>query len=275
MRADDTNEAIPAGAEHVRGLGRRKAARLAYVTDLLNNEDFVSVDDLADMLDVSRMTVHRDLDELQHKGVLRKMRGGATAHRSAKYESDLLFRARLLTDEKKAIAKEASTLIAQGDVVLVDASTTTYEMFPYLAESVPLTVITNFWLAIQELAEVPDINIIALGGDYVPQYRAFLGAVCEHALDELYADILFASTSAMQGSSLYHQDQRVVSVKRAMLQSARTRVLLMDHTKFGHGSLHRLGTLEEFTHIVVDDRVSTADLNYLRDADIEVLVATV
>lgn len=123
----------------------------------------MTVDALAAELDVSRMTVHRDLDELQKSGVLRKVRGGASAQRSATFESDLPYRMRTALAEKRAIARAAAELAGEGDVVIIDDSTSAMEVLPHLGGRVPMTIITNFMPVMEALTDNPDMTLIGLG----------------------------------------------------------------------------------------------------------------
>ncbi|WP_417510380.1 DeoR/GlpR family DNA-binding transcription regulator [Microbacterium sp.] len=250
-----------------------KAARLAYVTNLVNQEGFVGVDALADELGVSRMTIHRDLDELQRLRVLRKVRGGASAHRSTQFESDLLFRARSSVHEKRQIAAAAAELISEGDVILLDDSTTTLEVVPFLENYAPLTVITNFMQAMQKLTSAPEINLIALGGEYESRYQAFLGMICERTLADLHADILFASSSALRGTDVYHQDQSVVTAKHAMIRAAEKRVLLIDSSKIGQSALHRVCSVTDFTHVVLDDQADEGTRRLIEETGVQLIIA--
>lgn len=251
-----------------------KAERLRFITEIANRDGSVSVEALTDALAVSRMTIHRYLDELQQRGVLRKVRGGASVLRSANYESDLVYRQQASVREKQQIALAAADLASEGDVVIIDDSTTALAVLPHLVDSVPMTIITNFLLVMEQLADSPDVKLVAVGGEYIPRYRSFHGVLGERALGELYADVLFASTSALRGSHLYHQDQRVVETKRAMMRAARARVLLMDHTKLGFGALHRLGSVADFTHVVVDARAEARALEQIRDTGVQLIVAS-
>jgi len=250
----------------------RKTVRLEHIASAVTQSGFVSVEDLTDKLGVSRMTVHRDLDELQRMGVLRKVRGGASAYRSTQYESDLQFRATSAVEEKKQIAAAAVELFSDGEVIIVDDSTTALGIIPLLAGRPPMTVITNFVPAITQLTSYPNIRLIGLGGDYEPRYAAFLGKLCEDSLAGLYADVLFASTSSILGTVLYHQDQRVVATKRAMMKAAGSRVLLLDHTKVSQGALYRLGDVDEFTHVVVDAAVPDSQVTAMEERGVEVIV---
>lgn len=264
--------AEPNDAPHARA--RTKAARLSLIGEVVNKRGFVSVDDLTEQLGVSRMTVHRDLEELQRMSTLRKVRGGASAHRSTQFESDLQFRAMSAIDEKKKMARVAAELVSEGDVVIVDDSTTSLEVVPLLIARPPLTIITNFLPAMQQVSNHPDVHLIALGGEFTPRYQSFLGMMCERSLADLYADVLFASSSAVRGLDVYHQDQRIVTAKRAMMAAAQTRVLMVDHSKIDHGALHRLGGIDEFTHVIVDDKVDKSVVKSFEEAGVVVMVAS-
>ncbi len=252
-----------------------KAARLRHISNAVLRDGFVTVDDLAAELDVSRMTIHRDLDELQRTSTLRKVRGGASAHRSTQFESDFQFRVSAKRPEKLAMARVAATLASEGDVVVVDDSSTAGEVVPFLLELTPLTIITNFVPVMEKLFAIPDVKLIGLAGEYDPRYHSFLGILCESALAEVYADVLFTSSSAVQGDNIFHQDQRIVTAKQAMMRASRRRVLMMDHSKFGHGALHRVADLHEFTHLIVDDGLDEGSLHRLQDTGVDVLVARV
>lgn len=252
---------------------RSKAARLEYIATAVRREGFVYVEDLVAALDVSRMTIHRDFDELQELGTLRKVRGGASAQRSTQYESDLLYRSAAATEEKKRIAAVAADLANDGDVVIIDDSTSALALIPHLVQLDPMTIITNCLPAMQQIGGHPHVNLIGLGGQFVSRYASFLGMMSEDNLTGLFADILFTSTSSLRENVLYHQDQRVVMTKRAMMGAAQRRVLLMDHTKIGQGALYRLGEVAEFTHVVLDDPVDPALVEQLQEQGVTVLTA--
>lgn len=255
------------------GQNRSKAVRLSFIAESVLKNGFVTVDDLAEQLSVSRMTIHRDLDELQGLSTLRKVRGGASAHRSTQFESDFQFRVATQLPQKRAIARIAAELAGEGDVVIIDDSSTAREVFPFLVDKTPLTIITNFLPVMEEAVSIPSVKLIALAGEYDARYHSFLGILCENTLANLYADVLFTSSSAVQGTEVFHQDQRIVTAKQAMMRASRTRVLMLDHSKFNHGALHRIGNVGEFTHIVVDAGLDDESLRKLQDTGSTVLIA--
>ena len=157
----------------------------------------VSAKELAAAFDVSVMTVHRDLDELERHGVLRKVRGGATAQPSSLFESNVRFRLRTSTVEKEALARFAVEMVEPGSAVLLDDSTTALALSRLLPAVGPLTVITNYLRVLNDLSGQPGIRLIALGGDYSASHDAFVGVVCENAIESIRADVFFMSTSAV------------------------------------------------------------------------------
>lgn len=249
---------------------RRRQERIAeYVLD----HGSVTVDALVRELDVSRMTVHRELDELERQGVLRKVRGGATAERSRVFESDVQFRLRTAVREKEALADYALSMIEPGQAVMLDASTTVLPLARRLTEREPLTVITNFLAVMRVLAGQHGIRLIATGGDYLARYDAFVGLTCERAIDSVRPDVSFISTSAVGGHDALHQELQIVAVHHAMMRAAHRRVLLIDHGKLGKAALHRVAPLREFDAVVVDAGIPDDVAEDLRAAGVPLHVA--
>ena len=261
--------------EHRARLTASAADRQSLIRDRVHSEGSVTVDQLVSLLGVSRMTVHRDLDVLEADAVLRKVRGGATALRSSLFESDFPFRLTSSVAAKDAIGRAAATFVDGGQAVICDESTTTMAALRAIEASESITVITNCFPMMQYVNESTKHRLIGLGGDYVTRYQAFLGIVCEQAITNVYADVLLASCSAVRGSSTYHQDQQIVAVKRAMIKSAPTRLLLLDSSKVGVGALYHLGEISDFTHLITDDGTSAALLDQARESGLEVVVAPV
>ncbi|MGW4201770.1 DeoR/GlpR family DNA-binding transcription regulator [Streptomyces sp. NPDC004726] len=221
--------------------------------------------DLAQLTGVSLMTVHRDLDDLERRGVLRRFRGGASALPSTVLESSLDYRLGVNAAEKNAIARAAAGLVEPGMSVMLDDSTTVLAMAELLVDTVPLTVVTNARRVVDVFAEREGIRLIALGGEYSRTHDAFLGVSCVEAVEALSVDLVAVSTSALDSRMAYHREQDVVLVKRAMLKSAAKKVMLMDHTKLARTALHRVGPVGDLDHLVVDAGVEEDLLTRLRE----------
>jgi DeoR/GlpR family transcriptional regulator of sugar metabolism len=238
------------------------------IAELVLQQPFVAAKDLAEGFGVSLMTVHRDLDELEARGVLRKVRGGATPQPSSLFESNVRYRMSLAGEEKQLLARAALPLIEAGQAVLIDESTTGLTLARLLPQVAPLTVITNSLSVMQELRSARDIKLIVLGGDYWPRHEAFCGLACEAAVSALRADVLFMSTTAISAGVAYQPDQDMAIAKRAMIAAAARRVLLVDHSKFGRVALHRLAPLADFDLVMTDAGIDDAGMRQLREAEV-------
>ncbi|BCL82913.1 DeoR family transcriptional regulator [Ktedonobacteria bacterium brp13] len=233
----------------------------------------ITIDELVERFKVSRMTIHRDLDDLEVQGVVRKIRNGATAQPSGLFESDIRYRLNKQKAEKEAIARVAASLIEPGQSILLDESTTILPLVRLLPDIGSLTVITNFLPILNALCDQNAIHVIALGGEYLPRYSTFTGALCEQALLDLQADIFFTSTTGVQGTQAFHPDQQILSVKRAMMSQATRRYLLLDHTKIGKTALHRIADLTAFDAVITDAGINERQLYEWRAAGVRVEVA--
>jgi DeoR/GlpR family transcriptional regulator of sugar metabolism len=222
-----------------------------------------SAAELAERFRVSLMTIHRDLDELERQGIVRKYRGGVTAQPSGVFESNVAFRMKTMRAEKEAIAGRAVEMVEPGMAVMLDDSTTSLALARRLEAITPLTVVTNFLEGINLLAQMRGIRLLALGGDYDPLHDSFLGVSCIEAIELLQVDLCFVSTSAVTAGFAYHQEQHIVSVKRAMLASAARRILLIDHTKLSRTALHRVAPLSDFDRLIIDAGASEEALREL------------
>jgi DeoR/GlpR family transcriptional regulator of sugar metabolism len=234
------------------------------IIELLVAEREASLDELAERFAVSKMTIHRDLDELEAEGLLRKIRGGATIESSGRFEADFRFRARVAAEEKRRIARRGADFVEPGMSVMVDDGSTCQMLAPFLIEKRPLSVITNNLALITELAGAGGIELIALGGTYSRKFNGFFGILAEAALRGLRADVAFLSSSSIIGSNAYHQDQEVLEIKGAMIAAAARRYLMVDHQKFGRTALHLLCPLDTFDGVVTSGQLAAETIASLR-----------
>ena len=231
------------------------------------------ITEAAETFGVSVMTVHRDMKELADQGVIRRFRGGASAQPSGVFESTVRYRMSAMLEAKQAIAREAKSLVEPGMSVLLDEGTTTLALARILADISPLTVITSYLETIKVFSQSRDTRLLCLGGEYRANHDSFVGVQCIANLSALRADLAFLSTSAVGSGAAYHQEQEIVQVKRAMMQCASRRVLLVDHSKLGTVALHRFADLTEFTLLITDDQASEHQIQELVDHSVTFCLA--
>lgn len=239
-----------------------RLARQQRIIDHVVSGGFASANELSNLTGVSLMTVHRDIDDLVSRGLLRKFHGGVSAQPSTVFESSSDFRLHTRTQEKEALAQEALRLITPGMSVMLDDSTTALALARLLPNIGPLTVVSNYRQVQEALREAPDVRLIGVGGEYSRTHDSYLGLPCQEMVTSFSVDIAFLSTSAMNGAMTFHQEQEIVLVKRAMLSTAMTRVLMMDASKVGRAALHRFAPVGDFDHVLLagqlDDEVVEA-----------------
>lgn len=252
----------------------KREERQQSIINLLVENKTVDLDELADRFAVSRMTIHRDLDDLEQAGVLRKVRGGATIDAGTQFESDFRFRERQGQDEKLAMARSALELVEPGMTVMINDGSMAAVLGEMLLQKRPLTLITNNAAIIDRMKNEGGITLIALGGVYSAKFNAFLGVVTEEALSRLRADIAFLSTPAVSGKLAYHMDDNVVRTKRAMIASAARTCLLVNHNRIGHTALHVMADLADFDAVITDHAPDAAILEQLRRDGIALTIAS-
>jgi DeoR/GlpR family transcriptional regulator of sugar metabolism len=253
---------LASGSRQYRQFERQRA-----VTELVMSEGSVRIEDVAERFGVSLMTVHRDLDMLESRGILRKTRGVATATSTSVIESSVVYRS-----NRQAVA--AMDYIEPGQAIILDDSTTVMRIARHLGGKAPITVITNVLALMNELRDTSGITLLGLGGLYYNWCSAFMGPMTRHEIAQFQADTFIMSTSAITNDVVFHQYLEAVDTKRAMFDAANKRILLADHTKFERQALHAMVPLRDFDAVIVDDGTSRMDIERMRNTGINVVVAT-
>lgn len=243
------------------------------MTEMVLSAGSMRIEELAEAFGISTMTVHRDLDTLAARGVLRKSRGTATALASSLVESSPEYRAREHRREKEAIARTAFDFVEAGQAVILDDSTTGVHLAQMLPQQQPLTVITNFQRVLNELVGLPGIALISLGGQHYQWCDAYMGSLTHNALHSLRADVLFMSTPAITDDICFHQHHDAALVKKAMFEVAKRRVLMVDNSKFTKRALHAYMKVSDFDVVIVDSGTTKDDITRLKDKGVNVVVA--
>lgn len=256
------------------GAAMKREDRRQAIINLLIESRAVDLDDLATRFAVSRMTIHRDLDDLEQAGVLRKVRGGATIDAGTQFESDFRFRELQEADVKRAIADAAAELVEPGMTVMINDGSMASVLGDILARRKHVTVITNNAAILERSKGESGVTLIGLGGLYSSKFNAYFGIVTEGALSRLRADIAFISAPAVSGRLAYHMDESVVRTKRAMMASCRQSCLMVNSRRFGHTALHVLADLKEFDTVISDRPLPQETSAEIRDTGILIRIAS-
>lgn len=243
--------------------------------DYVKRQGAANVVELSESLRVSEATVRRDLLVLEERGELARTHGGAMLrHLGTAFEPPYVEKATRMADAKRAIAAEAAKLVKDGDVIILDSGSTTYALALAIRERADLTVITTDIKIAHDLSAQPDITVIVVGGRVRPQLYSVIGPFAEHTLREIHANTAFVGADAISTrTGVTNAMFEEVSVKRLAIESAGSRVLIADHTKFDKISLARVADLDQFDLCITDDGVPDEVLDRYRASDLTIKVA--
>lgn len=242
-----------------------RLARQQRIVDYVQEHGFASASDLSTLTRVSLMTVHRDLDDLATRGLLRKYHGGVSAQPSTVFESSSDFRLHTRTQEKESLAQQAVRFVSPGMSVMLDDSTTALALARLLPDVGPLTVVSNYRQVLETLRQETNIRLICLGGEYSRTHDSYLGLPCNEMINTFSVDIAFQSTSGMNAQMTFHQEQEIVVIKRAMLDAAERTVLMMDASKVGRAALHQLAPVSRFDHVLLSGEIEDEIITGMRE----------
>lgn len=259
---DASTDPADASAPRVRSAGVRQDR----ILDFAETRPQVRVEELVEMLGVSRMTVHRDLAALVERGVVERVRGGIRRVAPRLTETDFQVRRSLRTTTKKALAARAVTLVGDGDILALDDSSTVSEMIDPLASRRDLTIVTHSLFLMRAISERRlHTALIGLGGHYYPETDSFLGHGVAQQAAELRADSVFVTSTAVRGGQLYHPDYEAGMTKRVLLGIADRKVLLLDATRFTGQGVYRVAPLSDFDDIIVDAAAGPEHIDAIRE----------
>ncbi len=213
----------------------------------------VEVASLAESLEVTPETVRRDLSALERTGILRRVHGGAILADSGGSEPALAVRESVRTKEKARIAEAALRWLPEQGAIALDGGSTTHQFAEILPFDRSLTVVTNNLAIALPLAEREDLTVHIVGGRLRGRTLTTVDEVALEYLRNVHLDVVFLGTNGFSiERGMTTPDSSEAAVKRAFIASARQRVLLTDHTKFGLDHFAHVGDLSEVDVLVTD-----------------------
>ncbi|MFM7890518.1 MAG: DeoR/GlpR family DNA-binding transcription regulator [Actinomycetota bacterium] len=230
------------------------AQRQEFITAQLRLHGAVRVGDVATLLDVSEMTVRRDLEVLSELGVLDKVHGGATLRddRSA-FEPGFDTKSRRNLEEKIAIGRTAAGLVRAGTSIGLTAGTTTYHMAMSLLEVVDLTVVTNCIHIAEYMHQFPraDRTVLLIGGTRTPS-DALVGPTAVQTLSQLQLDLVFMGVHGMSAKGFTTPNLAEAETNRAFVATTSDVVVLADHSKWNLNGLCTIMPLSDAAMVITD-----------------------
>ena len=243
------------------------AERHLKIIDLISKNGSVQVDELAKILDVSLMTIRRDLEKLRQEGRIDRCHGGAVIKRETPYNE----KRTLEIDEKRRIAELCVGFIKKGNAVYLDAGTTTYEIAQAIKDAVGLTVVTND-IEIARLLMSASINLIICGGTIQKSTGSMVGALANQMMKNLRVDVAFlGATSIDEEFNVLTPTMDKAVMKQTICKNAKEKYLVVDSSKFGKQALIKVNHLSDYTGVITNKKFTTEEIKQLEEMRITII----
>jgi DeoR family transcriptional regulator, fructose operon transcriptional repressor len=207
--------------------------RQQYILKHIEQRGSVSVIELAEALDVSDMTIRRDLNELEKIGLARRVHGGAVSAMGRSFEPPLSLRSRENQEIKQMLGQYASEMVVEGDSIALDVGSTIYEVAAHLKETRNITLVTPSIPIATLFFDRSDVRLILPGGIVRTGEVSMIGDLARRNLEILFVDRLFLGVGAIDsqaGLTEYNIDD--AAVKQTMIKNAKEVILICDASKF-------------------------------------------
>lgn len=227
--------------------------RQNQIIRLLEQNPRITVRELAQALSFSEPTIRRDFTELHKKGVITKCYGGAILNQGkADREIPFVLRENEKSRPKAEMGLQASRLISDGMVIMLDGSTSAYHLVPYLAKFKDIIVITSGAKTAVALAEL-QIPVYCTGGRMRTNSFSYIGREAEEMVERFNADIVFFSCHGLsEEGRMSDLSVEEASLRRVMLRKSRKKYLLCDSSKFDKVYFYDMGDISELDAVISD-----------------------
>jgi DeoR/GlpR family transcriptional regulator of sugar metabolism len=246
------------------------AERRNHILIELQTKGKIEIEVLASELNVSPMTIRRDLAMLEEQGLAHRTHGGAVLYDSLLGETPYNTKEISNIEEKRRIGKAAAEFVKDGSVIILDAGTTTLEVARVIKHIRNLTVITNDLKIALELSEGTETKVYCMGGQVQNGLGTIYGEHAQEFLSKIRVDTCFIATSSIDIEwGLSSPTIEKANLKRLMMRAADQVVLVADHSKFYKKSFARIAKVDELDIIITDQVVEDSFQNILKDKGVQ------
>ena len=232
----------------------RVEERRGEILRILEEQGGITVEEICQACGISAVTARADLNALEQRGRLRRVHGGALPLDRSLTVVNINQRMSVNTEAKARIGARAAQLVQEGDSIIVDSGSTTYELVRALDPQLSITVVTHdLTIADYVEAHLPQSNLILLGGALRPSHDYCCGPLTLSMINQIFADKVFLATNSFSPEYGFMTEyEPAAEVKSAILSHGRERIMLMDSSKVGLHSFMRFATPQDIDVLVVD-----------------------
>lgn len=227
--------------------------RQRQILQFINSNGIASINFLAEKLNVSHMTIRRDIQKLEEEGKVASVSGGVQSLERLIIELPHNDKSLLFHDQKRAIGLAAAKLIPPNRTIYLDAGTTTLEIAHQIAEREDLLIVTNDFVIANFLSNSGKSELIHIGGSVCKENFSTKGTLAAEFLRNLSIDIAFVSTSSWNLKGLTTPNENKIPVKKAIIEASKKNILVTDSSKYGKFATFFVYPLTVFDQILCDN----------------------
>jgi DeoR family ulaG and ulaABCDEF operon transcriptional repressor len=250
--------------------------RHRIILSAIQEKPVITVQDIADLTEASEATIRRDIASLHLQGKLRRVRGGAEAvhppqvgqlsARSFKVSESVNI------DKKRSIARQAVELCSEGDSIIINGGTTTFQMVHFMT-AMRLQVMTNSFAIAEHLIKHSKNNVTIPGGTIYREQSLILSPFDNDATRHFFARRMFLGAQAIGPLGIMEQDALLIQSEQKLMHQAEELIIMADSSKFKRRSSMILCPLERVKAIITDDQISEDASRMIEDAGVELIIA--
>ena len=233
-----------------------KRERLHKIIEMVNTQGIITVNEIINKLDVSDMTIRRDLDELDKAGKIVRIHGGAQSiSYSINQELSHSEKQELQMEEKRKIVQLASTYINDGDTIFLGPGTT-IELLSHFLVNKHIRIVTNNYPAFEILKQSDSVNLILTGGDFRKNTGALVGTITNTNLKRINFTKAFISANGIHNESICTYNIEEGEAQEIALNNSRTKYLLLDNKKLNKDDFYVFYNLHDIDHLITDGNIN-------------------
>lgn len=249
------------------------AERHKYILDKLNEVGFIKVIDIAEELDVTTVTIRRDLKILEEKGLLYRTHGSASPINPHTADRTVREKEKINTNEKNRIGIEAAKLIQDSDSIMINSGSTICAFAEHIRSKQQLTVVTASIKASIIMGSLENINIIQLGGNYREKSMSVIGNYTMQLIGNIACSKLFLGVDGIDlDFGVTTSNLEEAELNKAMMKSSLKTIILCDSSKFGKKGFGKICNLDVIDMIITDDGISKTMAKQIENMGVELII---